>query len=64
MEQLHRTNRLIHNSTIGKATWPAGVIKIGLSCAVGGCNGVLSRSAANKTAVVKKHGNQGLEGVN
>jgi hypothetical protein len=59
-------------STIGKTTWPTGMIKIESSCAVGGSNCVLSKrdcalvscSAANEKAVVKKHRKLRLEGVN
>ena len=67
-----KAKHLIYTSTIGKTTWPNGVIKIESSCAVGGSDCVLSErdcalvscSARNEKAVVKKHKKLRLEGVN
>jgi hypothetical protein len=66
-----KAKHLIYTSTIGRTTWPTGVIKIESSCAVGGSNCILSErdcalvscSARNEKAVVKKHKKLRLEGL-
>jgi hypothetical protein len=67
-----KAKHLIYTSTIRRTTWPTGVIKIESSSAIGGSNCVLSErdcalvscSAANEKAVVKRHRKLRLEGVN
>jgi RNase P/RNase MRP subunit p29 len=67
-----KAKHLIYTSTIGKTMWPTSVIKIESSCAVGSSNCVLSErdcmlvscAAQNEKAVLKKHKQLRLEGVN